>query len=270
MQKLNAWLSHGVPAPETAPDPLRRRRLALEIVLVLGLALLPSAVRSLVTFVNRLTLPLPLNEQTATINAPADERAIFDLLYQLINIAAVLVPVAMALYLLWVDGTGPFRRLGLDRRHPLRDLAHGLALAAGIGLPGIGLYVLGRALGLTTTVQPSALADYWWTAPVLILLAARAGLLEEVVGVGYLFTRLRELAWSPVAILLAAGLLRGSYHLYQGVGPFFGNLAMGLVFGAYFLRTGRVLPLVIAHTLLDVAVFLGYAWVAALLPGWFA
>jgi membrane protease YdiL (CAAX protease family) len=33
---------------------------------------------------------------------------------------------------------------------------------------------------------------------------------------------------------------------------------MGVVFGFFFVRTKRVLPLVIAHTLLDVVAFVGY------------
>jgi membrane protease YdiL (CAAX protease family) len=33
---------------------------------------------------------------------------------------------------------------------------------------------------------------------------------------------------------------------------------MGLVFGYWFHRTRRVLPLVVAHTLLDVVAFVGY------------
>jgi membrane protease YdiL (CAAX protease family) len=34
---------------------------------------------------------------------------------------------------------------------------------------------------------------------------------------------------------------------------------MGVVLGLFFLRTRRVLPLIIAHTLLDVVAFVGYA-----------
>jgi membrane protease YdiL (CAAX protease family) len=33
---------------------------------------------------------------------------------------------------------------------------------------------------------------------------------------------------------------------------------MGLVFGYWFQRTGRVLPLIIAHALLDTVTFVGY------------
>jgi membrane protease YdiL (CAAX protease family) len=55
-------------------------------------------------------------------------------------------------------------------------------------------------------------------------------------------------------------VLRGSYHLYQGFGAFVGNALMGVVFGLFFVRFKRVLPLVIAHTLLDVAAYLGYTY----------
>jgi membrane protease YdiL (CAAX protease family) len=86
--------------------------------------------------------------------------------------------------------------------------------------------------------------------------------LEEVVAVGYLMTRLRELRWGPWIVLVSSAALRGAYHLYQGFGQAAGNVVMGLVFGYWFQRTGRVLPLVIAHTLLDVATFVGYALLA--------
>ena len=36
-------------------------------------------------------------------------------------------------------------------------------------------------------------------------------------------------------------------------------MVMGVVFGEWFRRTGRTMPLVIAHTLLDLVAFVGYA-----------
>ena len=75
--------------------------------------------------------------------------------------------------------------------------------------------------------------------------------------VGYLITRLRQLGrTAPWAIGLAA-VLRGSYHLYQGFGAFIGNAVMGVVFGWFFLRTRRVMPLIVAHTILDTVSFVG-------------
>ena len=63
-------------------------------------------------------------------------------------------------------------------------------------------------------------------------------------------------------IILVSAVIRGSYHLYQGFGGFVGNLIMGVIFGLIYLRFKRVAPLVVAHTLLDVAAFVGYALVA--------
>jgi len=58
---------------------------------------------------------------------------------------------------------------------------------------------------------------------------------------------------------LLSASLRATYHLYQGFGAFIGNFAMGLVFGYLYKRWGRVMPLVVAHFLLDAAIFVGYA-----------
>jgi membrane protease YdiL (CAAX protease family) len=63
-----------------------------------------------------------------------------------------------------------------------------------------------------------------------------------------------------VAVVIAASaVLRGSYHLYQGFGGFIGNAVMGVAFAALFVRTRRVGPLIVAHTILDVVAFVGYA-----------
>ena len=76
--------------------------------------------------------------------------------------------------------------------------------------------------------------------------------------VAYILPRLRQLGWSENSSLFASAVLRGSYHLYQGLGGGFGNVVMGLVFGRYWQRTGRLWPLVIAHALIDTVAFVGY------------
>lgn len=255
-----------------APQPserARRRRLGVEIWIVLGLSLGKSGVYALVNIVARLTADKSLREQSTALNTSQSPRPYLDLTYQLLSIGFALIPVALALYLLSQNGRSALRRIGLDRARPLRDLGVGFGLAALIGLPGLGLYVLGRAIGITVEVQAAALNAAWWTIPVLLLSALQNALLEEVIVVGYLMERLRELRWGPVAIIAASALLRGSYHLYQGIGPFVGNVVMGVVFAEYYRRRRRVMPLVVAHTLLDVVAFVGYAlipaaWLAAL------
>ncbi|MCW2801717.1 MAG: family intrarane metalloprotease protein [Aeromicrobium sp.] len=236
------------------------RRLRVEVWIVLGLSLGASGVYSVVSLIRKATLPGGLAHQTATLNASQDSRELFDFVYQLLGIGFALVPVALALYLLSLDGVKEpvSERLGLDRTRPRFDILWGAGLAAAIGLPGLGLYGIGRLLGITAQIIPAPDTSYWWTVPVLILAAFQNALLEEVVVIGYLTTRLRQFGWEAWPTIITAAALRGSYHLYQGVGPGIGNFVMGLVFGYWFTRTKRVLPLVIAHTILDVFAFVGY------------
>ncbi|SDZ53050.1 hypothetical protein SAMN05216554_4458 [Herbiconiux ginsengi] len=259
----------GVMTRATEWARFRRRRLWTEIGIVLGVSLGASAVYSVVNLIGRLTAETALADQTATINGALSDRAWLDLTYQLLAIFFDLVPVALAFYLLAISGGNPFRRIGFDLKKPASDLGRGLLLVLVIGVPGIALYFVGRALGFTVNVVPAPLDTYWWTTPILILSALRAALQEELIVVGYLFTRLRQLGWGKWQIILSAAVLRGSYHLYQGIGPFFGNVVMGIVFGWCYWRWGRVMPLVVAHWIIDIASFVGYAWALATFPALF-
>ena len=243
-----------------------RRRTWVEILLVLGLSLGASAAYSVVSIINRTTRDEALADQSTTINQSLSDRPWFDLIYQLMGIFFDLVPVALVAFLLWQTARPHLSRLGIDGARPGRDSLQGLGLALAIGIPGIGVYLAGRALGITVNVNPAGLDAYWWTIPVLLLSALRAGVTEEVIVIGYLFARLRDLGWGPWAIILASATLRGTYHLYQGFGAFIGNFAMGVLFGWLYTRTGRVLPLVIAHIVIDSAIFVGYPWAAVTFP----
>jgi membrane protease YdiL (CAAX protease family) len=240
-----------------------RARLGLEVVIVLGLSLGQSALYSVLRIIERLTRNVPLAQQTSTLNASVTpDRPWLDLTYQLVGIAFALMPVLLAMYLLNLTNPPAGRTIGFDLARPRFDLGFGALIAIAIGVPGLGLYALGRAIGINTDVQASGLGDHWWTVPVLILSAVENAVLEEVVVIGYLFTRLRQLAWNVVAIIALSAAIRGAYHLYQGIGPFLANLIMGVIFGLIYLRWKRVGPLVVAHSLLDITAFVGYALIA--------
>jgi membrane protease YdiL (CAAX protease family) len=237
------------------------------VLLVLGVSLGASAAYSAVSLIAKLTANRPLAQQTATLNpSQAPGRPWLDLTYQLMGIFFALVPALLAMHLLARSPGGARAALGLDRTRPTFDLLVGVVLALAIGVPGVGLYLLAHALGINATVVPAALPHVWWAVPVLVLSAAQNAILEELVVVGYLLTRLRELGWRAWTAVAASAVLRGSYHLYQGFGAFVGNAVMGVVFGLFFLRTRRVLPLVVAHTLLDAVSFVGYALLRDRLP----
>jgi len=257
------------PFEPTLTGAQSRVRIRVEIAIVLGLSLGASAVYSIVSIVNRLTLDKALADQKATLNTSLSARPTFDLIYQVLAVVFDLMPVALVMLLLWQSTRPHLGRLGIDATRPWRDGLGGAALAAAIGIPGIAVYLGGRAVGISVDVVPTALDAYWWTVPVLVLSALRAALTEEVIVVGYLYARLGDLGWGRWKIIVGAALLRGSYHLYQGFGAFIGNFAMGIAFGWLYTRFGRLLPLVVAHFLLDAAIFVGYPWAAATFPALF-
>jgi membrane protease YdiL (CAAX protease family) len=251
-------------------DSYGRRRLTWEIWIVLAVTVGQSALYAVLSLVRKLLAPVPLGQQQTQVNPPRDAQAIWDVVYQLLAVFFALALVALVIYLLWEPGGNALRRIGLDFTRFGGDLGRGILLAAVIGVPGLALYAAGRALGITVAVVASPLDAAWWTVPLLVLSALRAGLTEEVIFIAYLFDRLRRLGWNDWSIILTAAALRGAYHAYQGIGAIVGNVVMGVVFGWCYRRWGRVMPLVIAHTLLDVVAFVGYPLAAALWPGVFA
>jgi membrane protease YdiL (CAAX protease family) len=238
------------------PSPLPRRVIAEEVVVVLALSLLASAVYAVISI-----LEAPIRGVTV---ASANQSTV--LARQLAGVAFGLAPVWLVLYLVRRSGEGA-ASIGLGWDRPRRDLALGVALFAIVGMAGIGIYLAAVELGVNRLVVPVPPLGHWWTVPVLLLDAAEAALVEEVIAVGFLVTRLQQLRAGPVAAVGASALLRGTYHLYQGFGGFVGNLAMGALFGFVFVRTRRTWPLVIAHFLLDVAAGVGYLLFREHLPG---
>lgn len=247
-----------------------RTRLWWEIGIVLALSVGRSAVYSLLSLVQALTRDQALGDQSTSLNPGADAAQFWDVLNQFLGQFFAFAPIALAIYLLWDPAVSAFRKIGLDLRRPGTDLGGGILLVAVIGIPGLGLYVLGRALGITVHVDAAPLDSSWWTIPLLLLAAVRAGFTEEVIFIGYLFDRLRRLGWGTWTIILSTAALRGAYHAYQGWGPIAGNVAMGIVFGWVYHRWGRVMALVIAHTVIDVIAFVGYPLAAAWWPTVFA
>ena len=253
---------------------LTRRRIGAEVLIVLALSLGQSAVYGIVEIVDLSTRATALGDQSTALNPAQSSRELFDFLYQFLGNAFALAPVALVCWLLWSASRPRLDRLGIDGRRAGRDALAGAGLALLVGACGIGVYLLGRALGITVAVSASPVGWLWWTPLMLLFSAFRSGAEEEVIMIGYLFARLRELGWRDWPILTASALVRGCYHLYQGWGSFAGNVLMGLLFGWLYAfgprwTRGRTLPLLIAHFLIDAVVFLAYPWALAAWPALF-
>src|SRR4051812_47318029 len=167
MNGLRAWL-----VPERAQvvvdDPRERRAIVVELVIVFTVTLGMSGLRSLLSLIDSLLAPAPLSDQKVALNVPQATADLIDFLKQLLSAVQLVAWGALGVYLLYRAGH-QLKNVGLKyfRSDPLR----GVALAALIGIPGLGLYLVAYALGASLQVVPTTLTDTWWR-PIALTLSA--------------------------------------------------------------------------------------------------
>ena len=247
---------------EREPAQSSEKWLGLEVLAVLGFTYFLSALAAILDYSYDLVrFKGHISQATANVvTSNQTDHPIFDFLFDAYDLLHDYMPVFVVLLLIARNPGGPGFGIGFDLREKWRDLAHGAGFAALIGLPGLGLVWIAHELGANAHIAVVDFPNVWYRVPYLVLEAFQNGLAEEVVVTAFLLTRLRQLGWSNSRALGAEALLRGTYHLYQGWGAFFGNAVMGVIFGWWFQRTRRVQPLVIAHFLIDAVSFVGYVY----------
>ena len=238
-----------------------RRQIKIELFIVFAISLGYSGVVAFVQIIQNATATHGHLNRLITapiVGSRAPNRHWFDLIYQLLSIGRAVIPVLLVLYLLSLSGEKPFKVLGIDGTQPRRDIFRGAVLAAVVGGSGLLLYLVARHAGANLNVVATNLPDVWWRIPVLILAAAENALLEEVLVAGYLVHRLGQLGWSPWKAAGASADPARVVPPLPGSRRLPGNAVMGLLFARLYQRWGRVLPLVIAHTIIDSVAFVGY------------
>ena len=231
-------------------QPADTRRIRQEIAIVLVVTFGLSGMRATLRLLSDLMQPVPLNQQQTTLAEHQSDTSWIDLAMQLCSSAMLFSWGFLALYLL---------RESIFSRWRPKAILEGAGLAALIGIPGLVFYLSAVHFGFSKQVVPSTLDDAWWEIIVLLIWSAANAFSEEIVVVMWLITRLQQLRIPPWVALLLSAVLRGSYHLYQGWSAGLGNIIMELIFGAYYLKTRRVWPLILGHFLIDAVAFVGYS-----------
>jgi len=249
-------------AADVAPRAQGREHPGLELLAVLGVSLGMSGIYALLSFVRaEWTVQGGIGASTTTVvSGTQSTYPLLDLLDDLADLMHGVMPPLLALVLLARLPGGAGFGVGFDLRRVRIESLQGVGFLALIGLPGLALVYTAHQVGVNASLDVVNFPDVWYRTPFLLLSAFQNGLSEEIVVVAFMLTRLRQLGWTRERALIASALLRGTYHLYQGIGGFVGNMVMGLIFGWWFQRTNRVLPLVIAHFLLDAFSFVGYLY----------
>jgi membrane protease YdiL (CAAX protease family) len=179
----------------------------------------------------------------------------------------VIVPLSAILALLWAKRSGtPWSELGFVRpdswaRTVIVGIAFGIALKflmKVIVMPLLGADPINQAYYYLVG-NPSALPGMFYA----IIIGAGFG--EETLFRGFLFERMGKLLGpSPNAktliVLLGAGLFGLAHYMEQGVPGVQQALIVGLVFGATFAVTGRIVMLMIAHAAFDLTALAIIYW----------
>jgi membrane protease YdiL (CAAX protease family) len=139
------------------------------------------------------------------------------------------------------------------------DVRSGFTLCfTAIVLGSIADWIIYNLPGFTETAASQDISDtthmgfamvmatvfYSWTA---------AAVFEEFLR-GFTISRLMKFGDSQAMRIAAVGIttvLFGAYHLYYGVYGALSVTVFGLIFGIYYIRHGRIVPLILAHGLYD-------------------
>jgi membrane protease YdiL (CAAX protease family) len=230
----------------------QRRRLVLEMLIVLAVFPFPYVISALQDLTGYL-----LGEgagKRIPILFAGHVAAGFPFI--LVQVLLPLAAAALVLYLLSVPGgDGGPAAIGLDRRNLRGDLALVLPVFLVCNLiPILGGGLLLEALGVHgPSPSTGGLPAYYSVAYVAMALVA--GVVEELVVLGYLVRRLEQLGLKPVFVVLIAVAVRGSYHLYYGWGVL-PILAWATVTVLVYRRFRRLWPFVFVHMAWDSGLFL--------------
>ena len=245
-------------APDADTVDPGRRLLGIEVILVLAVSYGAAGLYAAVDLLKGYVISAqPLSQQAAVVAAPAAPQAWLDITYQALDIATTLAPVLLVAYLLVRSGES-MAAIGVDGTRPAEDTRWTLGLAALVGGVGLAGLFAAKSLGINRNIIVGGGANRWWDVVLLVAQAAKTAIGEEVIVGGYLLHRFRQLGWGDGRSLAVASVVRGSYHLYQGWGGAGANLVLGLFFGRIFQKRGRVLPLLLAHFIIDAIAFVGY------------
>jgi CAAX protease family protein len=166
------------------------------------------------------------------------------------------VLVAYELFLLVMLGTFLHLRGWTLARLGLAPTWKDTAIGVGLALAAYAFYVAGWMALVASAPQLAQAATRMTvvasgvSVPTAIALVLVNPLFEEVFVAGYTISALKDTRGESFATNCSVAI-RLLYHLYQGVVGVISIIPTGLIFAFWYLRTGRLWPLIVAHAVLD-------------------
>ncbi len=163
----------------------------------------------------------------------------------------------LCLYLVLSYQKKRFQDIGLSLAVRLADLGHSFALFFGAlfasAILGLALRLLYVFLGRAPRPQLDRAAVFGTAFGILPLLYVLLNpFYEELLVRAFLISETEWIYGSTALAILISVALQTSYHLYQGLPLALSHIPAFLLFSLYFVRTRRILPVILAHMLMDV------------------
>jgi len=164
----------------------------------------------------------------------------------------------LCLYLVLSYQKKRFRDIGLSFAVRLTDLGHSFALFFGAlfssALLGLALKLVYVYLGQGSRPQLDKAALFGTTLGILpVLYVLLNPFYEELLVRAFLVSEIEAIYRSTALAVSMSVALQTSYHLYQGLPAALSHIPAFLLFSLYFVRTRRILPVILAHMFMDVS-----------------
>jgi membrane protease YdiL (CAAX protease family) len=163
----------------------------------------------------------------------------------------------LCLYLVLSYQKKRFQDIGFSFAIRLIDLGHSFALFFGALFTNV---LLGLTLKLVHVflgrqLPPFDRVSVFGTAlgVLPVLYALLNPFYEELLVRAFLISEVEAIYRSTSLAVFASVTLQTSYHLYQGLPAALSHIPAFLLFSLYFVRTRRILPVILAHMFMDVS-----------------
>ena len=172
---------------------------------------------------------------------------IFMVAYQLVGL--------LCLYLVLRLQKRSFRDIGVVLPMRITEVAHSFALLAGVFFFGL---LTGFAIfaAYSFTGHPIRAFDDSMIFGNQITLATVLFVLinpfhEELIVRAFLITEMEQIYRSTGLAVFVSVFLQSYYHLYQGLPPALVHVSSFTLFSIYFVRTRRIMPVIMTHLFMD-------------------